>query len=201
MNEIAFTRGLSRTCSASELGQGTTLTDPAGAPASTKISPSDSAESGVFEAGRTTQGHPAAKAGASLCATSRRGALYGVIASTVPTGNRRVQAMRPSPFGQPSMGTISPVRRRASSPAARRTSTHLLTSRRVSQIAFPVSRVICVASSSPRPRTSSAERPRISARSWGGSAAIDSRASSAAAMACSSSGASASQTRPISRPS
>ncbi len=56
------------------------------------ISPSESADSGVFVAGRMMHGQPAASAGASLCATSRSGALNGVMPSTGPTGKRRVMA-------------------------------------------------------------------------------------------------------------
>ena len=52
--------------------------------------PSESAESGVLDAGLMTHGLPDANAGASLCATSSNGALNGVIPRTVPTGKRFV---------------------------------------------------------------------------------------------------------------
>ena len=119
VNESSLIRSSWTSRSASSVRHGTTLTAAGGAPASSRMRPSDSAESGVFEAGLTMQGHPAANAGPSLWATSKSGALKGVIASTVPTGKRRVRPMRPSPRGTPSIATSSPAApiRRASSAA------------------------------------------------------------------------------------
>ena len=85
----SLTRGSSRRASASAPPHGTTLTPPAGTPARCRISASSSAGEGVWEAGLSTIGHPAATAGASLCATRLSGKLNGVIPTTTPTGKRR----------------------------------------------------------------------------------------------------------------
>ncbi len=203
VNETAFTRSSPTIRSASSVRHGITVTAAGGAPASSRISPIARAESGVFEAGRTMHGQPAASAGPSLWATSRSGALNGVIASTVPTGNRRVSPIRPSPRGTASIGTSSPVEalRRASSPAICRISAVRCASKRVSQTALPVSSVICRASSSSRERTSAAAAIRISARRNGGSAATSASAAAAEASACSTIASPASQTRAASLPS
>ena len=203
VNETILTRSSLTICSASSVRQGSTLTVAGGAPASRTISPIDSAESGVFDAGRTMHGQPAAIAGPSLCATRSSGALNGVIASTVPTGKRRVRPMRPSPRGTASMGTSSPVEalRLASSPASCRISAVRCTSNVVSQTAFPVSSVICRASSDSRERTSSAARIRISARRNGGTAAASRSAAAADRSASSTMASSASDTRAATLPS
>src|SRR5690606_28304049 len=69
---------------------------------------------GVFEAGLSTTGQPAAMAGPTLWATRLSGKLKGVIAPTTPTGTRKAKPRRPWPEAVASMGTISPVSRRAS---------------------------------------------------------------------------------------
>ena len=68
----------------SEPGPGTTLSQPSGRPASTRISASFSAEIGVCPAGLRTIALPAAIAGPSLWATRLSGKLKGLIAPTTP---------------------------------------------------------------------------------------------------------------------
>ena len=67
----------------------TTLSTPAGRPASSSSSAIFSRESGVFVAGFTTRAFPAAIAGATLCATRFIGKLNGVMAPMTPIGTRR----------------------------------------------------------------------------------------------------------------
>ena len=68
----------------SEPGPGTTLSQPCGRPASTRIAASFSAEIGVCPAGLSTTALPAASAGPSLWATRLSGKLKGLIAPTTP---------------------------------------------------------------------------------------------------------------------
>ena len=75
------------------------------------------AESGVWLAGFSTTGQPAAIAGASLCATRLSGKLNGLIAPTTPIGTRRVNASLPSPAALASIGTMSPASVRAATAA------------------------------------------------------------------------------------
>ena len=69
-------------------GPTSTLSQPGGSPASCSSSASRSAESGVCDAGFSTTAHPAASAGAILCATRLSGKLNGLIAPTTPIGTR-----------------------------------------------------------------------------------------------------------------
>ena len=57
------------------------------------------AQNGVWLAGFSTTGQPAAMAGASLWATRLSGKLNGAIAPTTPIGTRRVKPSLPSPGG------------------------------------------------------------------------------------------------------
>src|SRR5207245_315710 len=82
---------------------------PGGSPASVSSSASRSAESGVWLAGFSTTGQPAASAGAILCATRLHGKLNGEIAPTTPIGRRIVKPSLPSPACAPSIGTIVPA--------------------------------------------------------------------------------------------
>ena len=67
VNVIALTRSSStRTSPISDEGPATTLSQPAGRPASSSSSARSSAESGVALAGLSTTAQPAASAGASL---------------------------------------------------------------------------------------------------------------------------------------
>ncbi len=123
---------------------------PSSAAASVTSAPTLSPLSGVAEAGLTTIVLPAASAGATLCATRLKGELNGVIAATGPIGKRRTSPSRPCPAGTPSSGTISPSIRVASSAAIRKVVTARSHSRRLSQIALPVSYVMSRANSSRR---------------------------------------------------
>src|SRR5690349_8336735 len=90
VNVIIRTRSSStRTSPISAEGPTSTVSQPAGRPASCSSSASSSAESGVALAGFSTTGQPAASAGASLCATRLQGKLKGEIAPITPTGRRR----------------------------------------------------------------------------------------------------------------
>ena len=96
----------------------TTLRCPAGRPhSSSRIRASVIADSGVWLAGFSTTGQPAAIAGASLWATRLSGKLNGLIAPTTPIGIRSVNASLPSPAALASIGTISPASVRAATAA------------------------------------------------------------------------------------
>ena len=66
---------------------GTTLTTPAGRPASSMSSPSRSADSGVCSAGLSTTVQPVASAGPSFHAAISSGKFHGMIWPTTPTGS------------------------------------------------------------------------------------------------------------------
>jgi hypothetical protein len=106
-----------RTSPISAEGPTRTLSHPAGRPASCSSSASRSAESGVWLAGLSTTGQPAASAGASLCATRLQGKLKGEIAPITPIGRRSVNAIFPSPASDAASGTTSPASLRASTAA------------------------------------------------------------------------------------
>ena len=78
---------------------------------------------GVWLAGLSTTGQPAAIAGASLWATRLSGKLNGLIAPTTPIGTRSVKPILPSPLAVASSGTMSPASVRASAAAKRNVST------------------------------------------------------------------------------
>ncbi len=78
---------------------------------------------GVWLAGFSTTGQPAAMAGASLWATRLSGKLNGLIAPTTPIGTRSVNPSLPTPLAVASRGTMSPARVRASAAAKRNVST------------------------------------------------------------------------------
>ncbi len=101
-------RSSSTSGAASAVVEGTTAIPSAGQPASSTICASRSDESGVWLAGRSTIGFPAASAGATLCETRLSGKLKGVIPATGPSGTRRTCATRFSVPGSQSSGTISP---------------------------------------------------------------------------------------------
>ena len=153
------------------------------------------ADSGVCPAGLRTIGHPAAIAGATLWATRFNGKLNGLIAPTTPTGTRSVKASLPSPTSAASMGTISPVSRRASTAA----NVNVLTARSASTRAvfngLAASAAIVAANSSTRSRNRRAAWSRISARRHAGSGS--SSAAAAASTARSTSAAVHTGTRAI----
>ena len=150
------------------LGPTTTFSHPGGSPASVSSSASRSAESGVCAAGFRTTAHPAASAGASLCATRLSGKLNGVIAPTTPSRRRRVKPSFPSPARVPSIGTISPASLRASAAATVYVDIARLASTRAAFIGFPASAQIVLATSSWRRPSWAATRTRISARRCAG---------------------------------
>ena len=87
---------------------GTTAMPSSGHPASRMIAASLNELTGVWLAGRSRIGLPAASAGATLCETRLSGKLNGVMPATGPSGTRRTWATRPSFPGSQSSGTISP---------------------------------------------------------------------------------------------
>src|SRR6185295_8294382 len=95
----------------------TTFSQPGGSPASSSSEARNSADSGVVDAGLSTTGQPAARAGATLCATRLSGKLNGEIAPTIPIGSRIVSASFPAPAADASIGITSPASLRASTAA------------------------------------------------------------------------------------
>ena len=67
----------------------TTLTTPAGMPASSSARPSSSGPAGASSEGLTTTALPAASAGATFLMVISSGWFHGVIWPTTPTGTRR----------------------------------------------------------------------------------------------------------------
>ena len=65
-------------------------------------------QSGVWGAGFSTIGHPAAIAGATLCATRLSGKLNGVIPAIGPSGNGLTMPHRPAVYSCQSSGRYSP---------------------------------------------------------------------------------------------
>jgi hypothetical protein len=98
----------------------TTLSTPAGSPASASTAASASIDSGVCSAGLTTIVQPAATAGAILRAPMASGKFQGVTSRHGPTGWCMVR-MRPHPSGAtdqpPSMRTASSENQRRNLPA------------------------------------------------------------------------------------
>src|SRR4051794_8011387 len=68
----------------------TTLTTPAGAPASVNASAKRTLVSGVISAGLSTMVLPAAMAGSTFHAAIWRGEFHGAIEPTTPIGSRRM---------------------------------------------------------------------------------------------------------------
>ena len=96
----------------------TTWSCSAGRPhSSMRSSASAMDENGVWLAGFSTTGQPAAMAGATLWATRLSGKLNGAMAPTTPMGTRSVKPSFPSPAAPASSGTISPASLRASAAA------------------------------------------------------------------------------------
>ena len=187
VNVIIRTRSSStRTSPISLDGPTRTVSHPAGSPACCSSSASKSAESGVWLAGLSTTGHPAASAGASLCATRLHGKLKGEIAPTMPTGRRSVKAIFPSPASEAPIGMTSPASLRASTAAKVYVETARDASTRAVLIGLPASAQIVCAMSSCRSRNRSATRSRIAARSCAGSGDSSARAAASTARRASS---------------
>ena len=145
---------------------------PLGRPHSSRSSSARAmADSGVCDAGFSTTGHPAAIAGASLCATRLSGKLNGLIAPTTPMGTRSVNPSLPSPTSDASSGTISPASRRASTDANVNVDTARFASTRAVLIGLAASSAMMRANSSVRSTSRCAARSRISARCHGASGA------------------------------
>ena len=90
----------------------TTCSHSAGRPQSSMSSSARAMPlNGVWLAGLSTTGQPAAIAGASLWATRLSGKLNGLIAPTTPIGTRSVKPSLPSPLAVASSGTMSPGQR------------------------------------------------------------------------------------------
>lgn len=83
-------RGSSISGAASSLLQVITENAPFGRLVSASTSAMINAPTGVFAAGFSTNGQPAAIAGATLCATRLSGKLNGVMKLHSPAGTRRV---------------------------------------------------------------------------------------------------------------
>src|SRR5881396_1575293 len=151
----------------------TTLSTPAGSPASCAISARHSAVSGVNSAGFSTTVFPAASAGAIFHATMSRGKFQGTICPTTPTG--------PYPANSDSASCAQPawcVRWRATSGMSKS---------RVSRIDLPLSRLSSTASSRECFWTARARAYKWRARAWPDSADQEGNAWRAAATAASTS--------------
>ncbi len=137
----------------------------AGRPASSSISVSLSADSGVSLAGFMTTALPPAIAGPTLCATRLSGKLKGEMATTMPTGTRTVKPNFISLPGAASSGIVSPKSRFASSADQVMVWTHRSTSSRPSLMTLPSSLVIVSPRSCLRSFNRTTARIRISYRS------------------------------------
>ena len=105
VNVSSLKRSSSTSGAASAVVDGTTAIPSSGQPASSTICASFSALIGVWLAGRTTIGLPAASAGATLCATRLSGKLNGEMPAIGPSGTRRTWPVRPSVPGSQSSWT------------------------------------------------------------------------------------------------
>ena len=73
----------------------TTLSTPAGKPASARTLASSSAMAGACEAGLSTTVFPHSNAGTSFQAGMAMGKFHGVMSDTTPSGSRRVSSKLP----------------------------------------------------------------------------------------------------------
>src|SRR2546427_309556 len=92
------------------------LSPSGGSPASSRISVSRSADSGVSVAGLSTTAFPPARAGPTLWQTRVSGKLNGLVPTPTPHGPRIVTPNLPRPSAAPSTAAVSP-RNRLASPA------------------------------------------------------------------------------------
>jgi hypothetical protein len=88
VNDSSLKRSSVVSCSAPSRGHGRIDHDPRGRSVSASTSPISSAPIGVRLAGLSTNGQPAAIAGATLCAAKLSGKLNGEISDTGPIGTR-----------------------------------------------------------------------------------------------------------------
>ena len=155
---------------------GSTLTTPAGTPASSRIFAINSAVSGVSDAGLRITVQPAARAGPILRVAIAAGKFHGVTSTQMPTGCWRTTILL-APDGAV---ITEPDARTASSAYQRKNSAAYAVSPRASGSALPFSREMRWASSSARSVISSNARRRISDRWRGGVAAQPAAAACAA---------------------
>ena len=157
----------------------TTLSTPAGSPASSISAASASIDSGVSSAGFTTIVQPAATAGPILRVPIASGKFQGVMNRQGPTGLRIVSSREP-----PAGACIQrPEIRTASSENQRKNSAPYVTSPFASASVLPISREISRANWSARSVSRSKARRRISPRSRGGVRAQSAWAATAASRA------------------
>ena len=155
---------------------------------------------GVWLAGLSTTGHPAAIAGASLWATRLSGKLNGLIAPMTPIGTRIVKPTLPTPDAMASRATTSPASVRASAAANWNVPTARSASTLAVLIGLAASLAMISANSSRRSASSRAAVSSTSARFHRGSGPPAS-APLAARTARSTSSGPHTGTRPISSPS
>jgi hypothetical protein len=163
------------------------------------IPASFSSASGVWLGTLSTIGHPAAIAGASLCAARLSGRLNGLMAATGPAGKRLVMPVLPREAGFSPRSMTSPETRSASSPAIRNVSAVRSTSVLASLIGLPASSESSRASSSFRSVIACAIPRSNAERSYGAWAASDPWLATAASIARSSCSAVASKLAPTRR--
>ena len=168
---------------APERRAGSTLTTPAGTPASSRIFAISSAVSGVSEAGFRMTVQPAASAGPILRVAIAAGKFHGVTSTAMPTGCWSTMILL-APEGAV---MTEPEPRTASSAYQRKNSAAYAVSPRASGRALPFSSEMRWAISSRRSVISSNALRRISARSRGAVAAQPAAAASAASTAASAS--------------
>ena len=168
---------------APERRAGSTLTTPAGTPASSRIFAISSAVSGVSEAGLRMTVQPAASAGPILRVAIAAGKFHGVTSTAMPTGCCSTTILL-APDGAV---MTEPEPRTASSAYQRKNSAAYAVSPRASGRALPFSSEMRWAISSRRSVISSNALRRISARSRGAVAAQPAAAASAASTAASAS--------------
>ena len=125
-------------------------------------------ENGVWLAGFSTTGQPAAMAGATLCTTRFSGKLNGAMAPTTPMGTRNVNPSLPSPGAPASSGTISPASLRASAAAKRNVPAARSASTRAVLIGLAASAAMIRANSSRRSASSRAAVSSTAARRHSG---------------------------------
>ena len=172
------------------------LSTPAGSPASARIPPSASAESGVRHEGRRITVQPAASAAPTPRAGTASGKFQGVTIRHGPTGRLRT-ITRVEPSGASEQ---VPETRTASSAHHSRYSAAKETSSRASARGLPISSVRTSESHSDWRSSSSAARRRIRARSRAGDAAQEACAPTAASRASRASASPASATAQIGSP-
>ncbi len=174
----------------------TTLSTPAGRPASAAMSASSEAVSGDHSAGLSTTVLPAARAGATFQVASISGAFQGVISTHGPAGSQVTWLVWPR-VAKSSCSRVS------SQPAKKRKlwATRGMTPRRWERSSAPLSTVSTLANSSTRLSMPSAMACRTRARSARGVAAQSGKAALAAATAAPASVAVAREISPMGAPS